>query len=507
MSMQNPDWLKDLQSDYSDVFSQYRPDNLDVWTAGQIAALLCARLATQNKNRGFENVAVSPDVSGQLLGRVLACDVRAGIDVPGFDNAAMDGWALPAAATLGWAENASGGAAETVALREVATVLAGHSGALPTVGAGQCVRITTGAPLPVGCDCVVAWEMVRVQTVENSSKNKEIAPIIHIPRAAIESWANCRLRGQDIRAGAVAMAAGTRVGAAHVGLAASLGLASLPLVPRLRVAYFSTGDELRAPGDGLGAATGRIFDSNRATIGAMLAKIGCEIIHLPTVADEPDAIDGAIAQALAAGADAIVTTGGASLGAADYTRAQLQRRAQALAWQLALRPGRPFTLGLAQGSEVGLTAGVTNRTVDGEEGGTCPTSPQNGLWNCRPQKAFVPIFGLPGNPLAALVTFTLIARPALGRLAGVAAEQAALPCMAAQLARPVVKKAGRTQALFARFEAARWGQAARVEPLAQQSSGALSSAAAADALIVLPADGAQFAAGQWVAVWPMDAIV
>jgi molybdopterin molybdotransferase len=289
------------------------------------------------------------------LDRVLALDQVSSLDVPPMDNAQMDGWALRIA------DLAAG-----VPLPISQRIPAGASpGAL---AAGTVARIFTGAPIPPGADAVVMQEQavqdgdgVRVETVPTPGE-----------------W--IRRTGEDIRRGAVVLAAGTRLTPQALGLAASVGLAALPVRPRLRVACFFTGDELAMPGDPL--PPGGIYNSNRFVLGALLRRLGCEVRDLGIVPDTLEATRTALREA-ARTADLIVTSGGMSVGEEDHVRPALQAEGELRTWQVAIKPGKPLAWGRVR-----------------RDGGHAH------------------FIGLPGNPVSSFVTFLLFVRPFLLRLQG-----------------------------------------------------------------------------------------
>jgi molybdopterin molybdotransferase len=379
-------------------------------------------------------------------GRVLAADLVSPLDVPAHDNAAMDGFAFDGAALE---------AGAPLELTPAGSLHAGHCFE-GTIGPGQCLRIMTGAPMPAGCDTVVPLELVR----EHDGR-------VHVAPGAVRRGENLRRRGEDLVRGGVALAAGRRLRPADLGLAASLGLTSIDVRPRLRVALFSTGDEVVAPGAPL--PPGAIYDSNRFALAASIERLGCNVVDLGLVRDDPLALEAALREGLAR-ADVIVTSGGVSAGDADHTRDVLARLGGVAFWKVAMRPGRPFAFGPLRGSD-----------------GT-------GSW----------LFGLPGNPVAALVAFHVFVRGALLRLAGAAAEDPpsfALPC-----AEPIRKRPGRTE--FQRGTVERGsGGGLQVRPFAQQGAGVLRSMSEANALIVLPHAGGAVAAGEPVEVWPFDGLL
>jgi len=383
------------------------------------------------------------------LGRVLAEDIVSPIDVPQHDNSAMDGYALRA--------QDIGSVAETgeIALRVVGEAFAGRPYA-GMLGAGECVLITTGAVLPAGCDCVVPQELV-------SSASREV---IQVAPGIVKAGANCRRAGEDLRAGSIALSAGKVLRPADVGLLASLGIAAVAVMRRLRVAFFSTGDELRSLGQDL--EPGCVYDSNRTTLHAMLSRLGVEAIDLGVVRDDPAALQAALERACVE-ADAVVTSGGVSVGAADYTREVMARMGEVEFWKIAMRPGRPMAFGRV--NALG-----------------------NGAW----------LFGLPGNPVAVMVSFYLIARDALLHLAG--ARGAALPLLRIPCRGTLRKKPGRTE--FQRGVLVHDGEGSSgVRAFDEQGSGILRSMSEANCIIVLEHDRGDVADGENVGVILFDGLV
>lgn len=255
------------------------------------------------------------------LDRVLAQDVISPFSVPPHDNSAMDGYAFDGAALAG---------AQTLSLRVVATALAGKvwPGA---AGAGECVRIMTGAPMPAGLDTVVPQEFVR-----------ETQGRIEFSAQPLQAGANRRLAGEDLLQGRPALRKGERLTPASLGLLASLGIAEVRVVRRLRVAYFSTGDEILSLGEP--AREGAVYDSNRYTLFGLLTRLGCDMVDLGVVRDDPALLEAAFTRA-AREADAIITSGGVSEGEADYTRAMMRKLGDVAFWRIAMRPGRPMAVG------------------------------------------------------------------------------------------------------------------------------------------------------------------
>ncbi|TCW86750.1 molybdopterin molybdenumtransferase MoeA [Burkholderia sp. SRS-46] len=385
------------------------------------------------------------------LDRVLAADVDAPFDIPAYDNSAMDGYAF------GGAECAHASPDGDVTLAVAGTALAGHpfDGAVPARG---CIRIMTGAPLPAGCDTVIPQERVTV-----------LDDAIRFAARDVSRGANCRKAGEDLARGACALAAGRILRPADLGLLASLGFASVSVRRRLRVAVFSTGDELRAPGAPLDRGT--LYDSNRGMLVAMLERMNVEAVDLGIVRDDPAALEAALRDAVAARADAVITSGGVSVGEADFTRDVMARLGDVTFASLALRPGRPLACGTLAPHGAGRGA---------------------------------LFFGLPGNPVAAAVTFYAIVRPALFAMAGARTPP---PAMYTALSTHALKKRpGRTEYLrgiATRADDGGW----RVAPAGSQSSASLSGLAAANCFIVLGHDAAAIDAGAPVDILPFDGLI
>jgi molybdopterin molybdotransferase len=382
----------------------------------------------------------------QALGRVLAEDVVAAIDVPAHDNSAMDGYAFDGAVLA---------AGRPLALRCVGSVLAGRPFGNP-VEHGTCVRIMTGAMLPPGLDTVVPLELCRAE-----------GATVHLGPGVVAAGANRRRRGEDLAAGQPALRAGRVLRPADLGLVASLGSTSVRVLRPLRVALFSTGDEIVAPGGPLPA--GCIYDSNRASLAAALRRLGAQVLDLGLVRDDPAALEATLRLA-AAQADAVVTSGGVSAGDADHTRQVLATLGEVQFWTVAMRPGRPFAFGSLRGT------------------GTEP------VW----------LFALPGNPVAALVSFYALARDGLLRLSGATLDT--LPLLQARSALAIPKRPGRTEFLRATVApgpGGRW----QVQPHDSQGAGILRSMIQANALVVLPPERGPVAAGEAVDVWLFDGLV
>ena len=376
------------------------------------------------------------------LGRVLACDVESPIDVPGHDNSAMDGWAVrfadldPAGTTL----------------RRVGESFAGKpfTGSL---GRGETVRIFTGGVMPHGADTVVMQERASVT-----------ADGVRIAAGAVSrAGQNRRFAGEDVKRGATVLRGGQPVRPAEIGVLASLGVAEATVYRRLRVAFFSTGDELRAIGQAL--APGEVYDSNRYTLYGMLTRLNCDVMDMGVVPDVPQALQQAFATAAAA-ADVVITSGGVSVGEADYVRDLLGKLGEVLFWKIAMKPGRPLAYGRIGSAH---------------------------------------FFGLPGNPVAVMVTFYNFVRDALLILQG-AKDVAPAPTFKATLASPIRKAPGRTE--FQRgVLTAQAGGGYAVRTTGEQGSGILSSMAHANCFIVLPVDAGDLEPGTPVDVQLLEGLV
>jgi len=366
------------------------------------------------------------------LGRILAEPVSAAIDVPNHTNSAMDGYAVRAADLV----------EPDAKLRQVGESFAGHPYDR-RVGAGECVRIMTGAVLPDGADSVVMQE--RTEREDDLVRFQE----------ACKSGANVRAAGEDVARGQTVLEPGRRIGAADLGVLASVGAAEIDVLPRPRVAFFSTGDEIVPVGQPL--APGKIHDSNRHTLFGLLSELGVEIHDLGIVPDEPEALDEALQRA--SEFDAVLTTGGVSVGAADYVLEALEKAGSVGFWQVAMKPGRPLAFG-------------------------------------RLEQAL--FFGLPGNPVSAMVTFIQLVRPALVKLAG--ARPAPALAFDVPTRHAIRKKAGRREFQRGRLVSGEHGL--EVEPFGHQGSGVLRSMSRADCLINLAPNQGNVEAGARVTVEP-----
>jgi molybdopterin molybdotransferase len=352
-------------------------------------------------------------------GRVLVRDLVAPMALPPFTNSAVDGYAVRLADI-----EAAAGAPVSIADR----VTAGRAAKDP-VPSGQAVRIFTGAPMPQGADTVFMQEDVQV-----------VDGRVHFP-AGLRRGANVRPAGEDIAEGSIVLSKGRRLRPQDVAVCAALGLTLVEVRRRVRVAVFSTGDEIVSPGSPRGAS--QLFDSNRFMLAAMLRRVGCEVGDLGILADDPVLIADALRQA-AGGHDFILASGGVSTGEADYVKAGVEAAGKLVFWRVAIKPGRPIAMG----------------SIDG-----------------------VPFMGLPGNPVASFVTFAYLARAAVLALAGAATEPfAATPAQSAFAYR---KKAGRREYVRANLRRGADGALEAVK-FPREGAGLLSSLITTDGLVELP---------------------
>lgn len=379
------------------------------------------------------------------LGRVLAQDVISPISVPAHNNSAMDGFAFDAAQLK---------ADQPLTLRMVGTALAGKAWQ-GKVNAGECLKIMTGAILPDGLDTVVPQEFCHID-------NAHDVTTVTIPPNILKAGDNRRLLGEDLMQGEPALKAGQHLTPAALGLIASLGLPDVRVHRRLRVAYFSTGDEVLSLGEA--PREGAVYDSNRYTVFGLLTRLGCEVIDMGVVRDDPALLEAAFAKA-AREADAIITSGGVSVGEADFTKAMMKKLGDVAFWKIAMRPGRPMAVG-----RIGKSV----------------------------------LFGLPGNPVAVMVTFLAFVRPALLRMMGSTAQSA--PLLRAKCLEPLRKKAGRTEYQRGFVSSAPDGTL-QVRTTGNQGSGVLSSMVQGNGLIVLHHTQGNVAVGDEVDVMMFEGAI
>jgi molybdopterin molybdotransferase len=382
----------------------------------------------------------------QAAGRVLAADIVAPVDLPPFDNSAVDGYAVRADDL---------GPEQETRLAIVDRVAAGHH-AGHVLRNGEAIRIFTGAPMPAGADTVFMQEDCRID-----------GDTVIVP-PGLKRGANRRLAGEDIAAGSVALPAGRRLSAQHVALAAALGLTALDVRRRVRVALFSTGDEIVEPGTKLPGAA--LYDANRYLLTGLIERFGAEITDLGILRDDPRELARALSEA-ALDHDLVVTSGGVSTGEADHVRAALESIGRIVFWRLAIKPGRPVAMGVIRGANFGVGA------------------------------AFV---GLPGNPVAVFVTFVRVVRPLLLRLAGALPEP--LVALPARAAFSYKKRKGRREYVRVKLVTAPDGVIEAVK-YAQDGAGVLTSLTETDGLAELSEDVTKVEPGSTVGFLPYAALV
>ncbi|WP_087744925.1 MULTISPECIES: molybdopterin molybdotransferase MoeA [unclassified Acidovorax] len=405
------------------------------------------------------------------LGRVLARDVVSPLSVPPHDNSAMDGYAFAGAQLA---------ADQPLTLRVVGTALAGKAWT-GTVGDGECLKIMTGAIMPPGLDTVVPQEFT------TSAADGHIT----IAANALRLGDNRRFKGEDLMEGGVALSKGELLTPAALGLVASLGLKAVTVYRRLRVAYFSTGDEILSLGEP--PREGAVYDSNRYTVFGLLTRLGVEVIDLGVVRDEPALLEAAFRDA-AQRADAIITSGGVSVGEADHTRTMMKQLGDVAFWRIAMRPGRPMAVGRITASD--LQAKEASRADTASAGSYQKDTAQasNGAI----------LFGLPGNPVAVMVTFLAFVRPALLRMMG--STRPAPPLLRAVSTEAIRKKPGRTEYQRGSVTTAPDGTL-QVCTTGNQGSGVLSSMVQANGLIVLHHGQGNVAPGDAVDVMVFDGVI
>jgi len=375
----------------------------------------------------------------QALGRTLVEDVAAPIAVPGYDNSAVDGYAMrfddldPHGPTT---------------LRCVDRIAAGHDPAA-ALTPGLAARIFTGAALPAGADVVIMQE--------DCQRDGDLVTV----RPGIKRGANTRQAGEDVQRGSRALKAGRRLGPADVGLLAALGLAEVPVRRRLSIALMSTGDEVREPGQPL--APHQIYDANRFILAGMLDRLGVEVADLGIVPDDPAILARTLRQAAEA-ADLIVTSGGVSTGEEDHVRTAIANHGSLYFWRLAIKPGRPVAMG-----QIGAT----------------------------------PLAGLPGNPVAALLTFALVARPMIEALSGTEPHVARRFPAIADFA--YKKKTGRRE--YVRVSLEGTPGAPRLRRYHKEGAGMLTSLTETDGLAELPEETTRVEVGAEVAFVPYSELI
>ena len=370
--------------------------------------------------------------------RVLAVPILAPMDVPAFDNSAMDGYAF-GAADLGRYDT----------LTVVGRAHAGHPFERQLQN-GEAIHITTGAALPSGADTIIPQELAQLDdAVTLSLRGQQLRPGQHR-----------RVRGEDLALGGVALNQGTTLGAPELGVLAALGLAEVNVVRRARVAIFSTGDELRLPGQPL--LHGCVYDSNRIALQTMLTQAGADVLDLGVLPDDPVVIEAALNQVMHQ-TDMIITSGGMAGGAADFTAQVMQKLGKMQFWSVAMRPGRPLAFGQ-------ITHPYANETTT--------------------------VFGLPGNPVAMMISFYLFVRPALQRISGAAVGMT--PTIKAIAQQGIAKKVGRTE--FQRGIYSLEDGVLHVSSTGEQGSNRLSSMVQANCLMMLMPEQGDVIAGDAVSI-------
>ena len=380
------------------------------------------------------------------LGRALAENIISPFNVPAHDNSAMDGIAFRF-------EDAQSNNI-SLPLKLIGTAFAGRP-FTQKVGASECVKIMTGAVIPQGADTVEMQERITWAS-ETATLQQSLKQYQHIRHA-----------GEDLKIGQTVLAQGHLINPADIGLLASLGIAEVPVFRNLKVAFFSTGDELVSVGKKL--EEGQIYDSNRYTLFGMLSKLGAEISDLGVVKDDPDLLEKTLLQA-AQNNDVVITTGGVSVGEADHMKALLAKHGQVLFWKINMKPGRPLAYGKVQG--------INNKSAH--------------------------YFGLPGNPVSAMVTFYQFVQPALSALSGAASKP--MPFFKVKCTQAIKKNTGRTEfqrGILSQIESGEW----TVAPLPNQGSGVLSSMSAANCFIVLGESTGNCEAGALVDVQLLEGII
>ena len=386
----------------------------------------------------------------QCLGRILANDILSPINVPANDNSAMDGFAFNSKELKTDREQ--------IHLRIVGTVYAGQTSVPPTQ-ASECIKIMTGAMMPPDCDTVIPQEFTQLSD----------EGLITFAKDTVRAGENRRLRGEDLQAGKPAIQQGRILKASDIGLAASLGIAELGVYQRIKVAILSSGDELCDMSEPL--VPGKIYDSNRFSLHACLSRLGFEIMDCGIVRDTPEDLRHAFTSA-SQKADVIISSGGVSVGEADFTKQIMDELGEVGFWKIAMRPGRPMAFGSLK-----------------------PISPKTSP---------TVFFGLPGNPVAVMVTFYQFVRNALLQLNG--ALKPEIPLVLVQSAEAIRKKSGRTEfqrgVLFRNSEGKLF-----VKSTGSQGAGILRSMSEANCFMILHHDQGNIAPGDWVDVEIFDGLL
>jgi len=423
---------------------------LHVDEARKAISQLVQELIEESKN--FSSNTTEIVALDQAINRILAEDLLSPIDVPADDNSAMDGYAFNS--------DCLGNSEDIVSLSVIGTAYAGKP-FKGKIGAGECLKIMTGALMPNGCDTVIPQELT--STLSDSS--------IEFQKNLLKPGENRRLRGEDLQKAKPAIRAGRLLRPSDLGLAASLGIATLKVRHKLKVAILSSGDELRTLGQELDA--GSIYDSNRYSLAGLLNRLNLEIIDCGIVRDDPASLKEAFCHA-AKVADVLISSGGVSVGEADFTKQIMQELGDVGFWKIAMRPGRPMAFGTLK-----------------------PVMDQ-----VPPRKTL--FFGLPGNPVAVMVTFYQFVRAALLQLNGAALTAPQITQAIAESA--IRKKPGRTEfqrAIVGRGEDGR----PMVKPTGSQGAGILRSMSEANCFVILHHEQGNIAPGDWVDVALFDGLL
>jgi len=386
----------------------------------------------------------------QCLGRILADDILSPIDVPAHDNSAMDGYAFDGRELRDERQN--------IELAVIGTLHAGETEPLD-VKPGQCIKIMTGALMPETCDTVIPQEFTK--TLDNG--------LVSFSKSMIRAGENRRLRGEDLRSGKAAILQGRVLRPADLGLAASLGIHELKVFQRVKVAILSSGNELCDIHESL--APGKIFDSNRYSLRACIERLGIEVIDCGIVRDTPDDLRRAFITA-SQKADVIISSGGVSVGEADFTKQMMEELGEVGFWKIAMRPGRPMAFG----------------SLKPNSSKSAPTV----------------FFGLPGNPVAVMVTFYQFVRNALLQLNG--AKGVEIPLIPVRSAVGIRKKSGRTEfqrGIVFQDSQGQWA----VKTTGSQGAGILRSMSEANCFIILHHDQGNIEPGDWVDVEIFDGLL
>jgi molybdopterin molybdotransferase len=382
----------------------------------------------------------------------LAEDIISSINVPAGDNSAMDGYAFDGAVLSTGRDSGS-----RVSLRIAGTALAGAQGDFPC-DPGEALRIMTGALMPVGVDTVIPQELCQVRD-----------GCVSFSSLAVRRGDNRRRAGEDVWRGQAVLQRGAKLSPAALGIIASLGIAQVQVNRRLRVAYLSTGDELLAPG--MAMRPGAVYDSNRYTLFGLIERLGCIVVDMGSVQDDPSSLEDTIRDACRC-ADVIVTTGGVSDGDADHLGRVLESMGEVASWQVDMRPGRPFKVGIVRSAES-----------------------QERL-----------LFGLPGNPVAAMVSFLVFLRPFFLGMMGRDYETEAPVLLRGRSVGAIRKKLGRTEYQRVRVNTV-GGALPEVRLTGAQGSGILRSMVEANGLVILAPEQADIAAGDEVDVMMFEGVM